>query len=441
MVNKIKSIDLLPDFLKTDKNNKFLSSTIDQLIQKPSLERLDGFVGSKLTPNYDPNNDNYISDVSNIRQNYQLSPALIVNDRENNITDVISFDDLINEIKLQGGYTDNLDRLFETHYYSYNPFIDWDKFINYQEYYWLVTGPQTIVITGNPQNTISTFTVTESSNGSSFVFSPDGLSEDPLITLYRGNTYIFDVNSTQKFFIKTQPTFGNNDILNDNITNNGISKGTITLIIDETTPDTLYYIGSDSPNAQGQFVVKSIQEDTKLDVENEIIGKKNYTSGTGIKFSNGMKIQFGGNVTPATYKNKEYFVEGVGKKIKLIDYSILTSSADMADTYNDNFDTTPFDTFPFDTFKKLPIDPEYITINRASQDLNPWSRYNRWVHKDIIKISAELNNQIPVYPSDKRAKRPIIEFIPDLQLYNFGSQGIKNVDLIDTTTLYVFNTI
>ena len=49
MDNKVvKSINLLPESLRTDKNAKFLSSTLDQLIQPPQLERIDGYIGSKL---------------------------------------------------------------------------------------------------------------------------------------------------------------------------------------------------------------------------------------------------------------------------------------------------------------------------------------------------------------------------------------------------------
>jgi hypothetical protein len=47
----IKSVNLLPEFLRTNKNSKFLSSTIDQFIQKPQLERLDGYIGSTQTVN------------------------------------------------------------------------------------------------------------------------------------------------------------------------------------------------------------------------------------------------------------------------------------------------------------------------------------------------------------------------------------------------------
>ena len=40
-----RSIAHLPAFYRTDTNTRFLSSTIDPLIQKGALERLDGYIG------------------------------------------------------------------------------------------------------------------------------------------------------------------------------------------------------------------------------------------------------------------------------------------------------------------------------------------------------------------------------------------------------------
>ena len=39
-----------------------------------------------------------------------------------------------------------------------------------------------------------------------------------------------------------------------------------------------------------------------------------------------MKLKFGIEVFPESYREKEYFVEGVGKSIRLVDYELLTSS-------------------------------------------------------------------------------------------------------------------
>jgi hypothetical protein len=437
----IKSVNLLPEFLRTDKNSKFLSSTIDQLIQPPKLERLNGFIGSKLTPTYISTSDVYISETLPLRRNYQLEPALVIKDQLAKVKQVKAIDDLANEIMVEGGFDNDFDRLFRSNFYSFNPRIDFDKFVNYQKYYWLSTGPQTITVTGKQLNSTSTYTVSDNEIDSAWIFTPDGLTEDPLIVLYRGNTYNFVVNSEYPFYIKTAPTLGLTDVYNINVTGNGSKNGVVSINITDSTPTTLYYTSDEVNFVQGKIIIKQVTEDSFIDVENEILGKKNYTSGSGLDLSNGMKIKFGGEVIPESYKDKEYFVEGVGAEIRLIEYSLLTGSEKLASQFDDDFDVYGFDNYPFDNFQQLPIVPEYLTINRASRDLNPWSRYNRWVHEDIIKISAEFNGFTAVLPANTRARRPIIEFSPDLQLFNFGNRGVRNIDLIDNETLDAFSKV
>ena len=178
-----RSSDLLPGYLRTDKNAKFLASTLDQLIQQPQLERINGFMGSKLSPNFDPAKDNYIDGGSKLRNAYQLEPGLIIKDVQQNISMALGYDDLINELENNNASVSNLDRLFRPESYSYNPHIDWDKFINYRQYYWMPTGPDTIEITGTQKSAVSTYTVTDSADGTGLIFMPDGLTPTPLLTL------------------------------------------------------------------------------------------------------------------------------------------------------------------------------------------------------------------------------------------------------------------
>ena len=324
MADNINSIKFLPEYLRTDKNAKFLSATLDQWIQPAQLERISGFIGSKNTPNYNSTSDVYIPETLDLRRDYQLTPALVVNDALYNVQDVIGLDDLINEITLNGGKTNNLDRLLRGEFYSYNPYIDWDKLINYQEYYWLVEGPDEIEIS-----------------------------------------------------------------------------------------------------------------ETLVDIKNFILGQKSYTLiDYGVGLTNGLKLRF---VNPASgnYYDKNYFVEGVGSDqgIKLIDFDTLITPEPIASLFDDQYGTYDFDYYKFDNSQTLPLIPEYVTINRAGQDINSWSRYNRWVHAEVIRITAEIRGGLPVYPSVYRAQRPIIEFAANLKLYNHGTVGIPNVDFIDTVTV------
>jgi len=435
-----RSVDLLPALFRTDKNAKFLAGTLDQFIQPAQLERLNGWVGSRATPTYNPAKDNYITSNSKLRNAYQVAPALVVKDKNLSISKVLNYDDLINQLEFQGASVKKLDRLVDPQLYSYNPHIDWDKFVNFDQYYWMPNGPDVVSVAGENNLSVSTYTVSDSEDGQYFIFTPDGLTQNPLLTLYRGVTYIFNIQSSKKFWFKNVRIAGTEGQYRG-VDTNGISNGKIIFKVDENTPANLFYVAEDSVINGGEILIKSLVDDSKIDVDANIIGKKTYTSGNGVVFTNGLRITFAGNVFPDTYADKEFFVEGVGDKIKLIDVATLETPEKFVSVLDENFDGTGFDDYGFDTFKNTPLIPEYITINRASIDRNPWSRYNRWFHEDVIIASAGYNNRPPVLPVENRGKRPIVEFEPNLQLFNFGSAAITNVQHIDTITTDAFSDI
>ena len=51
-----------------------------------------------------------------------------------------------NSLKIRGVDTSNHNNLFTQEYY-WNPNINWDKFTNFREYYWLPSGPDAILYT------------------------------------------------------------------------------------------------------------------------------------------------------------------------------------------------------------------------------------------------------------------------------------------------------
>ena len=327
----ISAVNLLPEYFKTLTNTKFFKSTIDQLIQPAQLESIDGYIGSSQTPTYKPS-DVYISNGNP----YQLDPALILQDSLGNITDSQGYDDLINEIATKGGFTNDLDRLLRTKFYSYDAHIDWDKLVNYQNYFWMPFGPEVLEIA----------------------------------------TPAIDINNT--------------------------------------------IVG-------------------KVNAEVEVLRSDGTTEL--VTLSNGMLISFGGIYIDEQYRNRNFFVEGIGTSIKLVPYDSLIVSESFLSSYPDGFDSNAYDDIPYDNDRELPnLKVEYVTINRASSDLNPWSRYNRWVHKDVIRNSALINGLTPDLLTG-RAQRPIIEFKADIKLFNFGVTGIVPVDLMDTKTTDPFGTV
>jgi hypothetical protein len=468
--NNRSSAELLPRYFRSDSNKKFLGSTLDQYTTPGVVEKINAFVGrreSKATTV----DDTYLPDVSADRENYQLEPSLVVKDNIGNVTFYKDYNDYIGQLNAFRSTTSNHSLLNSQEYYAWNPHINFDKFTNFREYYWLPNGPQEVPVKGQSKEIVSTYQVTlvEDDDNFAYLFTPNGLTRNPSLKLYRGQTYRFEVNTpghpisiaTSRAF---QPAVDNIDsslittlyedgitIISDDtetlvnrsdfIADGFVENGVLEFTIPENAPDTLYYISQYDINTSGAFNVYDIEEASEIDVENEILGKKTYTTSAGWKFTNGLKVYFQGFVTPATYAEGLYYVEGVGEGITLVPVNNLEVPAIFTQDTLVPFDQYGFDRVPFGDALSFAGSKDYMCINRADSSRNAWARYNRWFHKDIIETSAAINNQPVEIDESARAKRPIIEFDAGLRLYNHGVNAKDNVDLVDTFTADVFSTI
>lgn len=434
----------LPRFFRTDANQKFLGGTLDKLTQPGKLTRINGYVGRRDVPNFDFD-DTYVTENSVPRTYYQLENSFV---NENPITNEVrwyaDYIDYINSLKYFGAPVGNHSRLNSTESYAWNPHVNWDKLVNFREYYWLPDGPDPVTIFGELESTTSTFTVVSQDQGDTvaYVFTPDGLTVNPRLTLYKGIKYRFEIAATGKpFCIKTQPTVGDSFFYNTGVSAQEVEDGVIEFEVPYEAPDLLYYIDNTDPDTAGMIDIRSIEESAFLDVEAEIVGKKTFTSSTGIEFLNGLKIKFSGQVTPSKYAEGFWYVEGVGNKIILIQTSELETPAVYGANLDVPFDDQPFDSLPWDNADNYPLTKDYIVIDRASVDRNTWSRNNRWFHRNVLETAARANGTIPSLDQSSRAIRPIIEFEPNIKLYKSGYVSKKDVDLVDNFTTDVFSTI
>ena len=566
----IRTVDFLPDIFQTVPNKQFLNATLDQLVQEPAFKKTQGYVGRRVGPGVNPN-DYYVLEPDATRANYQLEPGVIsLKPDTNQIQDAITYPGITDALAVQGANTTKSDRLYTSEYYTWDPFVSFDKFVNYSQYYWLPAGPNVVDVYATPIPLSEDFTVTRTTNAYQFSTIP---GNNPVITLVRGGNYTFEVNQTgNPFWIQTDPgingklpyapnissrtvmgvtnngedlgtvsfyvpfknaqqfyydltSIGNVDLLSelsydqlngvylsdiianyggiDGITN--LNNKTLVFTTSPTFPtnsvwqiqytydmdnlpivnlapistintltkfnilfgtkwasttwysdassvitevplltaikDVLWYQDGTNPDIFGQIRLVDQADSSTINVDTEILGKKNYTSPNGVVFTNNLKVQFLAPVVPTSYANQEYYVAGVGTAIQLLPVGNYVTPETYTQSATVPFDSTPYDVGNFDASLNQPLVPDYLTIALDSPDLNAWSRSNRWFHIDVITASATYNNTVPVIDNAFRAKRPILEFRGGTRLYQMGTQGKQPVDIIDFTTTDALSTI
>ena len=557
MVDKIRSEDFLPEVFKTPTNKKFLNTTLDQLIQEPDLKKIQGFIGKHTLITSD--NDIYLNEATPDRTDYQLEPGIIFKNGNGQKVDALTYPGLVDSIAVKDGKVADHDRLFSNETYSWNPFIDFDKFINYTQYVWLPAGPDSVNVTSENMYAAGVIDINRNETTETYSLQNDN-DENPTLTLVRGETYIFAVNQQgNPFYIQshlgtdglapwsdlvttrdvlgvvnngedvgtitfTVPSIGAQDFystLNDigtidfastlvfnDINNHTIEDVRAILDIQDIENKTIIFLGSDttykmtvvgndivlifystiivnnrfkvlySDNSNIDFYMNSanvieqipiitanidtlyyqdanesdmfgiinilnsedVSDQREIDI-NTILGTQTYTSPNGVDFTNGLKVKFKGNIVPVEYLENEYYIEGVGTNIKLLPVSDFIVPEPHATVSNEPWDIFPWDSTNYSGRTSEVFDIEYITINRGSSDLNAWTRSNRWFHVDIVNKTAEYNNTIALIDNDSKAKRPIIEFEPNLKLINHNVNKLKYVDVIDFSQPDAFSNV
>jgi hypothetical protein len=138
-----------------------------------------------------------------------------------------------------------------------------------------------------------------------------------------------------------------------------------------------------------------------------------------LTFTTGLRVQFTQDIN-VQVRSTVYVVEGVGRQIRLVPDTVR---AELGWDQPNAWDTTTWDS------SGLSETPTYITIGRGSANGNPWSRTNRWFHKQVLTVS-----RTPLTPGvTVTAQRPILEFDYSIPLHNFGTQFLQDVTLVDTT--------
>jgi hypothetical protein len=291
---RVRTVDFLPEIFQTSTNRQFLGATLDQLVQEPKFKRIQGFVGRRVGPCINPA-ESYVAEPTAVRTDYQLEPGVVfLSDDRQDVEDAITYPGITDALNLQGAITNNADRLYTSDYYTWDPFVDFDKFVNFNQYYWLPAGPDSVDVFAEAVATTDDFDVTRANGvytfsgvagenpvltlvrGGNYTFNVAqneketvnfrvtnqgtgayviDYQNNPTLTLTRGNTYVFNMilNRDLPMYIKTAATLGTTNQYNTGVTNNGASEGLITFVVPQDAPDTLYYVNPTQPNMQGQI--------------------------------------------------------------------------------------------------------------------------------------------------------------------------------------------
>ena len=132
----------------------------------------------------------YLNATSRDRFAYQLEPAVTYTDKdttsvnpEDQVKFTATYDDFINQLSYFGGKVNNHDRLNKQHIYSWNPAIDYDKLVNYREYYSMPSGPGSIEIDSVGPSAVVEYKVTNAAQGG-WKFPHRENETNPILTLY-----------------------------------------------------------------------------------------------------------------------------------------------------------------------------------------------------------------------------------------------------------------
>lgn len=327
---KRRVIKQLPAVHQTETLQKFFGSTVDHLFDPGKGKPINGYVGQKPLW-YDPDQDYYLEEKTDDRDFYQLESSMVSKNAEGELTDLLPYPDLINQLRFQGALVNNHNRLFSQDFYTWCPPIDLDKIVNFRQYVWLPlndVADEAITINGPTRNIIS--------SGDTDIYDLPGFASE-------------DDTSLQDYYNLSILT---SDLIS--VTVDGDPK-TFTYTPGESTITFSQRPGTDA----------EISISVYSDLENNAVGLPRARSEAfgGVNLSSGMRVVIN-NDKNSDFKNTDVFiVEGVGQSI------FLLNERDY----------------------KAGMVADHMVMARGAMDRNEWSTGNRWFHVSTLPVDMDAD--------------------------------------------------
>jgi hypothetical protein len=141
---------LLPSIFKTTVNTQFLNTTLEQLMSSGSLQAINHYIGSMKTNT--SASDRYVQDRTT--DYYQFAPGVTNRDSDNNLTGILTYDDLLRALEFNEAQVSQPNKALNEAGYTLDLPINYDMFVNYHKYFWMIDYIPACIIQATVDNPI-----------------------------------------------------------------------------------------------------------------------------------------------------------------------------------------------------------------------------------------------------------------------------------------------
>ena len=403
-------VDFLPQIFQTTVNKSFLDTTLEQLMSSGSLQAISNYVGSTQARS---SLDNYHLTGRSTADALQFVTGAVNKDADQNITQALSYDDLVQQAAVLTEDAQQHNRVFNEQGYTLNLPINYDMFVNYHKYFWLVDTMQPCDLVYTSANPITNI---DDLVGLTYYTTP---------TLSNGKTLELQNGMRIRFKPVVQDVFHQTVATNTTFTLTVNAATYVKVYVDNE----LQTQGVDYTIAGTTLTLTTAPAvTTEVQVDHYWANGTNYPVGDiyivdGIGTEKGLQLtkQFTSANRADSYELRDF-----------ISHTVYTSQEPSTfDGDNQNFDFDPYDIREFRN-----VDRDYVCEQRFAADSSAWARTNNWIHETAAQ--AALDFQGEAYSDwlgeSYRAVRPIIEFRANIEKYNFGTRHITNVTHLHEST-------
>ena len=453
--NKIKSSNFLPGVFQTKLNSKWLDSTLDQMISKGNLKDLNNYIGSQ-DGRYSTALDSYDDDNS-------YAPGMVTKNIDGSIKHTLTFDDV--KTKILSEFNEyNFGSAYASTSYYLRPPVDIDKFVNYNNYYWVEEMPTYTSINENSSTPVNP--VSDAQGRLNYTLVDDNETfelEDSMIIYFTGMQWHEDVR--EKTYIVTgvgqsinlrlyRDRYSNEDVGQGRQVYNFYSPASIkendfwdhselvTVSPTDTSnvhPITLLdnYISSPSTPLFDKWYFTNEASNNTLYVHEKLVQFSNaWDWGSILNFS-GQELVARAQAEMAKVYLTQIDRHGIHSYKLILDAVAEQNAGKWAVrtfvspnlTLDDKKWTSRlqgWNSSNYDASVSDVVLKDYHVINKNCFYQTAWSRTNFWVNKQTI---LNLHNRYGMYfdkdlllSKERIARRPIIEFDSNMHLFNHVSQ-------------------